>query len=224
MPRTLQLNIAEMLQGEWHLTDLNLLLVFQVNCPGCFIHALPLAITLQKKYANQLNLLGLSTAFEDFSLNTAENTRHWLTTGELIGETQKYFQQYGPVSLASPPSFPIGYDRLGPGSELFQDHEVALICDRSPSYQIWDAATQAKARSRLKQTLREQPLAPYTFTVNQLRGTPSWILFDANQTILAEWFGHCTLTEVEHRLQEAKSTTPKLTTPNSTTPAQSTSP
>ncbi|NER85351.1 MAG: hypothetical protein F6K42_38820, partial [Leptolyngbya sp. SIO1D8] len=32
--------------------------------------------------------------------------------------------------------------------------------------------------------------AAYTFSVNQLQGTPSWILFDAESTILAKWFGH----------------------------------
>lgn len=62
MPQ-LKLRISQVLQGEFHLKKLNLLLVFQVNCPGCFVYVLPLAAKLHHAHGDDLNVLRLSTAF-----------------------------------------------------------------------------------------------------------------------------------------------------------------
>ena len=86
------MNITKALQGDFQVKDLNLLLAFQVNCPGCFIYALPLAEKLHHQYGDRLNVLGLSTAFEDFDLNTADYTQCLLETGEVVGATKLYFQ------------------------------------------------------------------------------------------------------------------------------------
>ena len=41
--------------------------VFQVNCPGCFMHAIPEAIDIYNKYREDgVRVLGVATAFEDF--------------------------------------------------------------------------------------------------------------------------------------------------------------
>ena len=75
MMTTIQLQIDRVLQGLFELKALNLLFVFQVNCPGCFLYGFPLVNSLYWKYHDSgLNVLGLSTAFEDFEFNTAENT------------------------------------------------------------------------------------------------------------------------------------------------------
>ena len=38
--------------------------VFQVNCPGCFVHALPQVVYLHERYEAQgLTVIGLATAF-----------------------------------------------------------------------------------------------------------------------------------------------------------------
>ncbi len=45
--------------------------VFQVNCPGCFLYALPKAIQLHNTYHEKgLVIIGLATAFEDYDKNT----------------------------------------------------------------------------------------------------------------------------------------------------------
>ena len=46
-----QIKTDQVLQGDFKVKSLNLLLAFQVNCPGCFIYALPLAENLHQKYA-----------------------------------------------------------------------------------------------------------------------------------------------------------------------------
>lgn len=85
---SIDLRIGEIIQGKFELVQINILLVCQVNCPGCFTHALLLASSLSDQYGKQgVPALGLSTVFEDFSLNTVANTRNLLNEGTWVGET-----------------------------------------------------------------------------------------------------------------------------------------
>lgn len=111
------LKIGQVLQGDFQIKDLNLLLVFQVNCPGCFVYALPLAAKLHQQYGDRLNILGLSTAFEDFALNTPQHTQMLLENGELVGMTQLYFQRQGQQTYPLPIPFPVAFDQLRAGSQ-----------------------------------------------------------------------------------------------------------
>lgn len=105
------LSTEQVLQGDFTIRSINLMLIFQVNCPGCFIYALPLAAKLYEKYCDLINILGLSTAFEDFDLNTADNTRKLLQSGEMVGVTQHYFQQKQIEQYPVPLEFAIAFDR-----------------------------------------------------------------------------------------------------------------
>ncbi|MEM9092475.1 MAG: hypothetical protein AAGC93_27560 [Cyanobacteria bacterium P01_F01_bin.53] len=105
------LRTETILQGDFKIQPLNLILIFQVNCPGCFIYALPLAAKLHQRYGAYINVLGLSTAFEDFELNTAANTQKLLQTGEMIGFTRQYFQKRGTFRYDTPLEFPVAFDR-----------------------------------------------------------------------------------------------------------------
>ena len=61
--------------------------MIQVNCPGCFIHALPETIRLHETYATQgLKIFAIATAFEHFEHNTLNNLQGLLQQGELQGE------------------------------------------------------------------------------------------------------------------------------------------
>ena len=59
--------------------------VFQVNCPGCFLHGIPEAINIYNKYHSEgVTVLGVATAFEDFDKNMAMAKRvMWLGGPEL---------------------------------------------------------------------------------------------------------------------------------------------
>jgi len=83
----IQLKIDRVLQGSFDLKALNLLFVFQVNCPGCFIYGFRQQAALEGQ--SGLNVLGLSTAFEDFEYNTAANTELLLTEMKLVGATKR---------------------------------------------------------------------------------------------------------------------------------------
>jgi thiol-disulfide isomerase/thioredoxin len=90
--------------------------VFQVNCPGCFMYGIPEAIELYNKYGESgLTVLGMATAFEDYDKNTLENLQKLLTTGEVVGETQKALSMYGQLKGGKLPykiPFPVGMDML----------------------------------------------------------------------------------------------------------------
>ena len=191
-----QMTTVQVLQGDFQIKELNLLLTFQVNCPGCFIYALPLAEKLHHTYGNRLNVLGLSTAFEDFDLNTIDYTQSLLKKGELVGATKLYFQHHGQQSYTIPITFPIAFDRVGDAAKLFDENDVEHVCHLTPSFSQMALATQARVRARIKQTLQGRSPGAYTFRVNQLQGTPAWILFDGDFTILAQWFGHKSETDV----------------------------
>ena len=56
--------------------------VFKVNCPGCFMHALPEAIEIYNKYKDDgVRVIGIATAFEDFDKNTLDNLKMLAETG-----------------------------------------------------------------------------------------------------------------------------------------------
>jgi len=111
----IDLKTGEIFQGKFDPGPLNLLLAFQVNCPGCFIHALPLASVLYDHYSgDDVTVLALSTVFEDFSLNTAAHTRQLLDEGRLVGETAKHFQSMGLDLYPHPIPFPVAMDAIGP--------------------------------------------------------------------------------------------------------------
>ena len=201
--KKIALKTDSILQGDFEIKDLNLLLVFQVNCPGCFIYALPQAVQLDQKYGSQgLNVLALSTAFEDFELNTVENTQLLVQKSELVGETRKYWQAQGVDSYPFSLQFPVAFDRMGSGQNLFGPEDVELIYQSYPQFGQLAEGEQSEIRAKLKQHLVSQPLAAYTFTINQLRGTPSWLLFDSNYNLLREWFGHKSDSEVESILTQ----------------------
>lgn len=105
------LSTEKILQGDFTPQSINLMLIFQVNCPGCFIYALPLAAKLYEQYKNRINILGLSTAFEDFELNTIANTKQLLQSGEMVGVTRQYFLQEQIERYQVPLEFAIAFDR-----------------------------------------------------------------------------------------------------------------
>merc|ERR1712133_298353 len=75
---------------EFQASNLNVMLAFQVNCPGCFLYALPLMNRLHDEFTNRgVYVFALSTAFEEFDLNTVEATEKLVQKGEIYGATRR---------------------------------------------------------------------------------------------------------------------------------------
>ncbi len=188
--KKLQLYYNHLLQGDFEIKDLNMLLVFQVNCPGCFSYALPFFNKLHQEFAaKEISFLALSTAFEDFDKNTTANTKALVENGTLIGETKKMMSQQGYSNLPYTLDFPIGMDQI---DEDLSEIDVAIekICTINPNYNLWPDFEKKALQERVKMYLKSLDKIALTFTLNQLRGTPSFILFTKEYEILDEWFGH----------------------------------
>jgi hypothetical protein len=185
---TFQLKCDRILQGDFTLGELNLIFVFQVNCPGCFIYGFPQAERLHQRYISQgLKVLGLSTAFEDFDYNTAENVELLLSERRLIGATKRAL---GDVYYTDSISFPIASDRLTTGSKISTPENIELLCQRLADYENMNANNKAQLHQKVAFHLSQYSRTSATFALNFLEGTPSFVLCDRNLEILDRWFGH----------------------------------
>jgi hypothetical protein len=195
----IQLKIDRVLQGTFDLKALNLLFVFQVNCPGCFIYGFPLVNKLYWKYRQLgLNILGLSTAFEDFEYNTAANTALLLTEMKLIGATRQALGEFYSQAI----DFPVAVDRFTTGAALATPENIKALTETIPDFDRLPKSEQAALRQKLNAYLQRHAKTSATFTLNHLPGTPTFLLVDQNLQLLDGWFGHTPETAVIERIEK----------------------
>lgn len=194
---------AEILQGDFTPASLNLLLVFQVNCSGCFLYALPLAAKLNEVYKNRIKVLGLSTAFEDLELNTRDNTKRLLESGELVGEPLRIFSGNGYKKYPIPITFPVAYDLVLPPDQFVSSAFIEELWERENTSGDQTGANKEKWMENMARfQLETYEKVGFSFAANVMQGTPTWILFDKELDILYSWFGHKSEEEVEGILDE----------------------
>lgn len=184
--------------------------VFQVNCPGCFIYGIPEAIDTYQKYKNNdVVVLGLATAFEDFDKNTLENLKLLLQESKVIGETlttlsyQNKLLNEGKLSYNIP--FPVGMDmllkeRLPIEGKRIMEFVNANVLD----FELYHQKDKDQIISRVKSYLETKPYSPVTFEEYSLKGTPSTIFIDKKGIFRESAFGSPGLmaTTVEKLLSE----------------------
>jgi hypothetical protein len=196
---TIQLQMDRILQDSFKLQDLNLLFVFQVNCPGCFLYGFPFVNKLQEQYREAgLNVLGLSTAFEDFELNTAANVELLLTQQQTVGATQRSIGAHYDLAI----NFPIAIDRLTTGAELATPEQIEFVCGKVSEIDLLSSPEQEALRQRVKASLLRYGQTSATFALNNLSGTPSFLLVDSHLQLLDGWFGHISETEAISRIEK----------------------
>lgn len=179
----------ETLQGQ-----VVLVVVFQVNCPGCFLYSLPQALDLHQRYAGQgLAVLGVATAFEDFDKNTLANLRLLLETGQVIGETRRMLHEYGQLQDERWPyriPFPVAMDCLQPAEHPVTEQAVDdFIREKLPDVSRQSADYQRQIRLRVRDYLQTLEYRPETFERFALQGTPSYIVVDKRGVLRACRFG-----------------------------------
>lgn len=172
-----------------------LLEVFQVNCPGCFMHAIPEAINLYNKYKDEgVRVLGLATAFEDFDKNTLDNLKLLLETGEVIGETKQALSMYGQLKdgnkLNYKIPFPVGMDNLVKTSgEISQEKIMQFIYPQIPDFDSQPQDYKNQIIQRVKDYMKSKEYSAETFEKFALQGTPSVILVDRKGVLRDVSFG-----------------------------------
>lgn len=172
-----------------------LLEVFQVNCPGCFMNAIPEAINIYNKYKDDgVRVLGLATAFEDFDKNTLENLKMLAETGEVIGETKTALSTQGQLQEGSKLSFkipfPLGMDNLSKTSgEISQEKIMEFIYPQIPEFDSQPEEYKNQIIERVKGYMKSKEYSAETFEKFSLQGTPSTILVDRKGILRDVSFG-----------------------------------
>jgi hypothetical protein len=184
--------------------------VFQVNCPGCFIYGIPEAIdTFQKYKNNDVIVLGLATAFEDFDKNTLENLKLLLKENKVIGETlttltyQSKLLNEGKLSYSIP--FPVGMDMLVKEKLPIEEKRIIEFVNANvPDFDLYHQKDKEQIISRVKSYLETKPYSPLTFEEYSLKGTPSSMFIDKKGILRETTFGSTGLmaTTVEKLLSE----------------------
>ena len=182
------LSLSDWIQGEpLNFDQLSgrvvLVEVFQVNCPGCFLYALPQAIDLYQRYSDHgLSVLGVATAFEDFDKNNLENLTHLIENGNVVGETLRVLSQQGKLIAGRVPfriPFAVAMDRLQKRQrDVTQDEIEIFINQRIPDFEQQTETYQQKIRQQVQHYFQSLTYHAETFELFDLKGTPSHILVD----------------------------------------------
>ena len=177
--------------------NVKLVEVFQVNCPGCFMHSIPEIINIYNNYKSDgLSVFGVATDFEDYDKNTLANLEMLLTTGEVIGDTKQALTQYGQLDngkLQFKIPYPVAMDSLvkevgDPSKEKMN----AFINNQIPNFESQPEDYKNQIYEKVKQYYKSKEYSAETFEMYSLQGTPSTILVDRNGILRDVSFGQNT--------------------------------
>ena len=172
-----------------------LLEVFQVNCPGCFMHAIPEAINIYNKYKEDgVRVLRLATAFEDFDKNTLDNLKMLAETGKVIGETKEALASYGQLQdgerLTYKIPFPLGMDNLTKTPKVASQEKIMEIINQQiPEFDSYQKEHKEGIIQKVRDYLGTKEYSAETFEKYSLRGTPSAIVVDRRGILRDVSFG-----------------------------------
>lgn len=200
---TFKLNIGTLVQGTFNLKAVNIAFVFQVNCPGCFIYGFPAMNYLHQHFKKEVGFIGVSTAFEDFEHNTVANTQLLLSQGITVGETKKYLATQGMTIYSSLPKFPIAFDKMTTPKDFLNQENLSILTNVLTGSKTLSTAEQTTLHQNIKYHYKKYPSIAESFALNQLRGTPSFIIFKKDFTIIESAFGHQPMEMLAQYLQNS---------------------
>lgn len=197
------LNIQELVQGDFILNKVNMAFVFQVNCPGCFIYGIPMMNKLYQSFNDKVGFIGVATAFEDFEYNNEANLKLLLNDGTMVGAVKNYYNtNYGVSHYSEKINFPTAFDTIISSDEFLNSDKIELMCSAVPNFSDFSEEEKTSLIKKVKSYYAQMPIIAETFTLNQLRGTPSFIIFDDNYNILGQHFGHIDEDILKNRLTD----------------------
>ena len=169
--------------------------VFQVNCPGCFMHALPEAINIYNKYKDEgVRVIGIATAFEDYDKNTLDNLKMLVETGEVVGETKSALSMYGQLQTGNKLHykipFPLAMDKLTKIDGKVSDEKIMqFIYGQIPEFDSQSEEYRKQIIQRVRDYMKTKEYSAETFEKFALQGTPSMIIVDRKGILRDVSFG-----------------------------------
>ncbi len=168
--------------------------VFQVNCPGCFLYSLPQAVELHQRYSiKDLYILGMATAFEDYDKNNVANLELLIKQNRVIGETLRVLEKNNQLVDGKLPyklPFPVVMDRVTQQQKKLTNDEItSFINQQIPDFSDQKESQKNVIWQRALDYLQNQLYTPETFSLYELKGTPSHIIIDKRGVLRACEFG-----------------------------------
>lgn len=180
--------------------------VIQVNCPGCFIHALPEAIRLHEAYSSQgLKVFAIATAFEHFEHNTLNNLQRLLQHNELQGDPLLQLGKAGYLENGKLPysiPFSIAMDKLVKNDTEVSEKEInQFILSQIPDFFQGELSEERQKAiyQQAEEYLKTREYNALTFEMFNLQGTPSSILIDRKGILRQISFGAANKLEADIR-------------------------
>lgn len=185
--------------------------IIQVNCTGCFVHALPEVIRLHETHESQgLKVFAIATAFEHFEHNTLNRLQRLLSSGELQGDPLFQLDKAGflednklPYSIP----FSVAMDKLVKNkTEVTKEGISQFILSQIPDF-FQGSLSEKRKHSIYQQAeayLNTKTYNALTFETYQLQGTPSSILIDKHGILRQVSFGavHTLEADIQQLLTE----------------------
>ena len=186
--------------------------VFQVNCPGCFLYAIPDAIRIHQRYGqNGVKVIGLATAFEDYDKNTVDNLKLLIDKQEVIGETRNALRQSGQLlnekTLPYRIPFPVAVDSLKKENHnASKTKAISFVESSTSNLSSVDEKYKLMLIERVQKYFESRQYYAETFEEYGLQGTPSTILIDKCGTLRQVTFAQYTSHErmVKQLLREGE--------------------
>lgn len=181
--------------------------VIQVNCPGCFVHALPEVLRLHETYVSQgLKVFAIATAFEHFEHNTLNNLQRLLHDGDLQGDPLFQLGKAGYLENDKLPysiPFSVAMDKLVKNETEVSEKEVnRFILSQIPDFFQGDLSEERKHAiyNQAENYLNNKAYNALTFEMYNLQGTPSSILIDRKGLLRQVSFGAVNKLETDIKL------------------------
>jgi peptide-methionine (R)-S-oxide reductase len=195
------LQYETLLQGEIDAARPMLIFVFRMSCPGCFLYGFDQAEGVRAAFPEQeLQVIGLSTAFGNDADEVVEETRRFLEAGELHPEVEAEFEELHVANKPWPVAFPVAVDRITPPDEFLNAETLQWFYRLNPNYPLISAEDVKTIVHRSKVFYTQFPKVAHTFALNFLPGTPCFVLLDKNGLKLESWLGHQPVGPLVHKI------------------------
>lgn len=158
--------------------------VFQVNCPACFMYAIPDAIKIHQRYGKKgVKVIGLATAFEDYDKNTVDNLKLLIDKQQVIGDTYKALAESGLQingnKLPYRIPFPVAVDSIiKKNNDPNKNRAISFVESSTSNFSSVDDKYKLMLIQRMQKYFDSRLYYAETFEQYSLQGTPSSILID----------------------------------------------
>jgi len=174
--------------------------VFQINCIGSFLHGIPAANNIYNKYQGQgLSVFGFATAFGQYDINTLQNLKLLLSTGELQGAPlnivgEELDNEGGKLPFKI--NFPVAMDLLVKQEATIDDEKIeAIAVAKIPNYEYFHLNHKSIIKKEIVRRQLNRHFFAETILEYGLEGTPSSILIDKKGVLRHVTLGYDNLLE-----------------------------